>query len=131
VPGLSPFQRAELERLLHELAAAEFHHGCAIGADAAAHEIALSLGVPAIIVHPSTLVNQTAEIRRDAERSAVTVLEPRKPLKRNRDIVRAVDVLIAAPATAEELKHSGTWSTVRFARRCAPNVRVIIIPPGE
>lgn len=128
--GLSPSQRAELQRLLRETAPAELHHGGCVGADAEAHELALALGVPSIVVHRSAVPGFTADIQQNSERSVVTLLDARKPLKRNRDIARAVDVLIAAPATAEEIERSGTWSTVRFARRYLPNVRVIVIPPS-
>lgn len=38
------------------------------------------------------------------------------PLARNRRIVAAVDVLIAAPETDREELRSGTWATIRYAR---------------
>jgi hypothetical protein len=37
-------------------------------------------------------------------------------LARNRDIVAACDVLIAAPYANVETQRSGTWATVRYAR---------------
>ena len=37
-------------------------------------------------------------------------------LVRNRDIVAAVDVLIAAPLVDKEELRSGTWATIRYAR---------------
>lgn len=43
-------------------------------------------------------------------------IDSRGPLARNRDIVAAVDILIAAPAENEEQLRSGTWATVRYAR---------------
>ena len=128
--GMTPTQRAELTRLLSELAPAEVHHGGAIGADAEFHEIALALGIPRIVVHPSSLAEPSADIRLADVRSAVIVLPPRKPLRRNRAIAREAEVLIAAPATAEEIERSGTWSTVRFTRRCLPTVRVVVLPPS-
>jgi hypothetical protein len=127
---MTAVQRAELIRLLTELGPAELHHGGAIGADVECHEIALALGIPRIVVHPSNLSDQSADIRVDAARTTVTVLPPKKPLRRNHAIAREADVLIAAPATAEEIERSGTWSTVRFARRCLPAVRVIVLPPS-
>ena len=39
------------------------------------------------------------------------------PLVRNRNIVRAVDIMIAAPATDKEELRSGTWATVRYCRQ--------------
>ena len=78
-------QRAELRRLLCELAPAELHHGCAVGADAERHEIALDLGIAAIVVQPSNLLNESANIRRDGVGSVVTALEPKKPRFDSRD----------------------------------------------
>lgn len=37
-------------------------------------------------------------------------------LVRNREIVRCVSVLIAAPLTDKEELRSGTWATIRYAR---------------
>jgi len=128
--GMTSAQRAELTRYLGELAPVELHHGGAIGADAECHEIAQALGVPKIVVHPSILPDQSAEMRLEHARSMVTVRPPTKPLRRNREIAREADVLIAAPATAEEVERSGTWSTVRFARRCLPMVQVIVLAPS-
>jgi hypothetical protein len=51
-------------------------------------------------------------------------LPPRKRnaaefLARNRRIVEHSDVLVAAPETDHEKLRSGTWMTVRYARKCA------------
>ena len=50
---------------------------------------------------------------------------PRPYLSRNKDIVRETDMLIATPAEAEEQRRSGTWSTIRFARKLGKPVFVI------
>lgn len=50
-------------------------------------------------------------------------------LARNREIVRDVDVLIAAPRTDREELRSGTWSTVRYARR--KGIPVIMLSRGR
>jgi hypothetical protein len=44
------------------------------------------------------------------------------PLVRNRAIVAASDVLIAAPESDKEEPRSGTWATVRYARLAAKPV---------
>src|SRR5262245_41796084 len=49
-------------------------------------------------------------------------------LVRNRDIVEETDLLIAAPANAVEHLQSGTWCTVRYARRSGRHS--IIRPDG-
>jgi hypothetical protein len=50
-------------------------------------------------------------------------------LERNKDIVRESASLIAAPLQAEEQQRSGTWSTVRFARKIGKPV-FLILPDG-
>lgn len=49
-----------------------------------------------------------------------TVLDIKEPLDRNKDIVDACPVLIAAPSDRVEKKRgSGTWATIRYARDVA------------
>jgi predicted Rossmann fold nucleotide-binding protein DprA/Smf involved in DNA uptake len=43
--------------------------------------------------------------------------EAKPYLKRNKDIVRGTELLLATLAEASEQHRSGTWSTVRFARK--------------
>lgn len=90
----------------------EVHHGMCIGVDEAAHNIVRSEQPTAVIVgHPPT--NSKHEAQLD-----VDVLCDRKPyLERNDDIAHACDVLLAVPAQDEEQLRSGTWSTVRRARK--------------
>ncbi len=54
---------------------------------------------------------------------------PKRYLTRNKDIVRETDILIAAPAEIEEQIRSGTWSTVRYARKLGKPV-FVILPDG-
>lgn len=88
-------------------------HGDCTGADNEAHWIALSLGYD-VIVHPP--VNSSKRAWQDAG-PHVIVLPPRDYLARNHDIVDACDVLLAAPSTPYERLRSGTWATVRYARK--------------
>lgn len=55
---------------------------------------------------------------------------PRPPLERNQTIVDEVDVLIVAPAGFEEEVRSGTWATVRRARRRGIPI-FIVLPDGK
>lgn len=104
-----------------------FHHGDCVGADAQAHAVVRSLNGrvrPNIVVHPPTDDRLRAKCDGDLIRT------PHDHLTRNKDIVDGTDLLIAAPETAEEVQRSGTWSTVRYARKTGKRV-VVINPDGS
>ena len=118
--GMSLWQQEQLRNLLLEPTFTEFYHGDCIGADNQAHTIALSSGLQ-IVVHPPTDDRKRAFV-------AEGELLPQYPyLERNKHIVEACDLLIAAPKTLEEIVRSGTWSTVRYARRIGR--KYIILEP--
>jgi hypothetical protein len=50
-------------------------------------------------------------------------------MERNRKIVDVVEVLLAVPFEDAEVLRSGTWATVRYARRVR-RTTVIIRPSG-
>lgn len=85
------------------------HHGDCIGADEEFHRICREPrgGPVAIVIHPST-----HHLRAFCEGDEV--LDPMPPLERNRAIVAASDVMIAAPL--DERMRGGTWATIRKAR---------------
>lgn len=93
-------------------------HGCAIGADAQFHKVAMEHGFP-ILGSPSTLNAQSMPINKD---EFAILMTRRGPLDRNHIIVDVCDLLIAAPETLVEVRRSGTWATMRYAktqgRRC-------------
>ncbi len=49
-------------------------------------------------------------------------------LDRNLEIVGVVNVLIAAPGTDKEELRSGTWATVRYARK--KGIPIVMLPRG-
>ena len=65
----------------------------------------------------------------DAYKVAKDIRLPKKPLIRNRDIVRETAVLIATPEQTIEQLRSGTWATVRYARKMN-RPTVLIFPDG-
>jgi hypothetical protein len=95
--------------LLHP--GSEFHHGDCIGGDEEAHGIAMSFGLR-IVIHPPINSRKRAFCK-----GAAVVLEPKDYIPRNHDIVDAIELLIAAPKTDGEELRSGTWATVRYARK--------------
>lgn len=122
--GTTARQDETLCGLLLELEPVRAHHGDCIGADAAFHRICLDQGI-LVYLHPPT----------DAKKRAFCagcqfVHAPRPYLERNRDIVLATVRLIACPGEFEEQLRSGTWSTVRFARKLRRPV-CIIFPDGS
>jgi hypothetical protein len=115
--GMTEEQSTTVVDLLGQLGATELHHGDCIGADAQAHNLARSLKIR-IVVHPPI------ESIKRAFCQGGHVAERFKYLQRNKHIVDASHVLIAAPRTSETLR-SGTWSTVRYARKQSRTIYVI------
>ena len=56
--------------------------------------------------------------------------EEKPYLDRNKDIVDETNILMACPNKAEEVQRSGTWSTVRYARKVGKAV-LIVYPSGK
>lgn len=116
--GMTAKQKTELRNLLMDYRddITEFHHGDCIGGDDDAHKIAVEVfGAAAadiIWIHPGD------NPAKRAFNKSNHVLRPKDNLERNRDIVDAIHVLIAAPKTAKEVLRSGTWATVRYAKKC-------------
>ena len=106
----------------------EFHHGCCIGADDEAVQAVLSLATIGgkIVAHPPLNRSKMSE---SAIQFSTEVLPAKDYLVRNRDIVDACEVLLACPKGEEE-QRSGTWSTVRYARKQGKPV-VVLWPDGR
>lgn len=107
-----------LKLLMEMLGPCELHHGDCVGGDEQAHDMAVHAGWR-IVVHPGTDTGALrAWCRGDENRS------PKANLKRNWDIVVETSEMIALPKGPEELR-SGTWSTIRKARKAGRPVTVI------
>lgn len=135
--GLSEAQWHWLKRIIRERIfrgspcdSHTFHHGCCVGADAQAHGIVRDITKDgfiriAKIGHPPLDTRHKSTIR-DYED-----LRPPAPyLDRNHDIVDECDLLIACPHGPEEMRGSGTWATVRYARKQLRPI-VFIWPDGS
>ena len=122
--GMSPAQRTLVEKLLVEIAPSSVVHGDCVGADADFHDIAKGLGLT-VYVYPGSIDEQRAHCE-----GAVAVSEPMWPTDRNPLIVEAAEVLIACPSGRKELRRgSGTWATVRHARRIGRR-HLMVYPDG-
>jgi len=102
-----------------------FHHGDCIGADAEAHAVALDLGY-SVCGHPPL----GGHGLRAYSKGFRVLCKHAPPLERNHDIVNACDVLLAAPRRFKEELRSGTWATIRYARKLGKPV-TIIFPDGS
>ena len=100
----------------------ELHHGDCVGADEYAHTLAEILGWK-IVIHPP----DNSRLRANCE--SEHILEPLPYLQRNHAIVDATAYMIAAPRGPEVVR-SGTWATVRYARKIGRRVEMIF-PEGD
>lgn len=113
--GMTRPQDMAVHGLVLELSVTDIHHGDCIGADDQMDQIACELGLTIYVHAPINPAKRAwCKTRPLAERWAASL----KPyLERNKEIVDSVKAMIAAPKEFEESLRSGTWATVRYARR--------------
>jgi hypothetical protein len=99
------------------------HHGDCVGGDAEVHEVGRYLKLY-IIGHPPLNPRMRAWRRCDELRP------PKDYIARNHDIVDECEELVAAPHSKAEEVHSGTWATVRYARKQGKLI-TIVFPDGS
>lgn len=121
--GMTDQQKTKFVYLIRNLdSITEFHHGLCVGADTDAHQLIRKYGHDVnIIGHPPIktrlmVISECYDMR-----------PPDDYLVRNKNIVNETHLLIATPFTTEEQLRSGTWSTVRYARKL--NRPICIIQP--
>ena len=123
--GMSARQAQDFARSMKRLALDHgieaFHHGDCLGADAQAHDWVLrNLPKCAVYIHPSSMGNLRAY------RRGTYIYMPAPPLVRNHRIVDQCTFLVAVPHTKDEEVRSGTWATVRYARKVNRPMRVLL-----
>lgn len=121
--GMTYKQGETLLALLSRDEINEFHHGDCIGADAEAHEIAKACRIP-IYIHPPLISEKRAY-----KHSRFT-FPPEMYLERNHNIIDLCNILIACPSSRSEEMRSGTWATIRYARKKNKEIK-IIWPDGK
>ncbi len=109
--------------LLVEWGTTEFHHGDCIEADEAIAKIAKKLDIH-VVGHPPSNPAKRAHFKSHVNR------EPLEYLRRNKNIVKDTEVLLATPDSYKERMRSGTWSTIREAERQSKTV-YIVYPDGS
>jgi len=121
--GMSYEQGETLLAFLSRNETNEFHHGDCIGADAEAHEIAKACHIP-IYIHPPLIP------KKRAFKHSKFTYPPKLYLERNHDIVDVCSILIACPHSRSEEMRSGTWATIRYAKKKNKETK-IIWPDGK
>ena len=122
--GMTKEQKDCFQLLIAFLKPTRFHHGNCIGADTDAERIIRKeRGEGCIIVRwPCNIPSvQSKIIKRDCD----FVRDIMPPLVRNSEIVRASDVMIATPKEHKEVLRSGTWATIRCAKRTGHKLYII------
>jgi len=122
--GMTQEQSMKILYLFNNLQLLALHHGDCIGADAQAHEIAKQVHAR-IVIHPPMNTKSRAFCQ-----GADEVYIPKPYLVRNLVIARlGTDGLIATPSSESEIVRSGTWSTIRYARKMKRHIW-IVFPDG-
>jgi hypothetical protein len=124
--GPTDQQKGLLELWLAFHPVTALYHGAAIGADEYVAERLSVYEGPMIYAFPCNIDDQ---ISRKAIAVSDSVAESKPPLKRNRDIVDGCDLLMAMPGSMTEELRSGTWATIRYARKVRRSL-IIIWPDG-
>ena len=125
--GMSKLQIAFVLRAVGVCHVIEAHHGACIGADYDFHKIARFLKVP-VILHPGHNKQGQCFSRADCQ-GAIKIYPERFYLDRDKDIVNSVDMMFATPKSHVEELRSGTWATIRYARKKRKNI-LIVFPDG-
>ena len=129
--GLTGFQIQKLLCIVGQLndisLIKEAHHGDCIGGDYVFHKLCNSCGVK-LILHPPVESCKRAFCNKEFKSEVeCAVLEEKKYIDRNHDIVDNTNFLIACPRKDTEEVRSGTWATICYARK--QNKHIIIIYP--
>lgn len=133
--GCTGNQRRRLKRWVNKLVARFgaknilWVHGACKGADYEFHMTVLRAGGLFIEVWPSFKLSRVERLKRFTKQHypdvKLTIHRPQAPLDRNVLIVQKTFNLLACPKEEREATRSGTWSTVRLARKSTIPVRVI------
>lgn len=113
--GMTVAQRGAVARLLDELAPAAFvgHHGDCVGADAEFHDLCRARPGSVIVIHPGPV----SDLEHQAGCLGDELREALPHMRRNKNIVLASTVMIAAPFEDTAQDYGGTWRTIGMARK--------------
>jgi hypothetical protein len=122
--GLTQMQKDIFKAVAHTVKPYEFHDGDCIGGDEQAHYIIRQeFELCYMVGHPPENPKQRAHMQYNRAHPTKGYIE------RNHEIVDMVDYMVALPNSKKEKKRSGTWATIRYARKLGRKL-TIIYPDG-
>jgi len=122
--GMTKAQLGTIEQWVKIIRPNSVVHGCCWGADMQFHDLCSTLMVK-IALRPSNRQDLIPGLG-----GCVWSIAPaEEPLVRNRKIVADAQWLLAAPAEEQEILRSGTWATIRYARK-KPGMNVTVVYPS-
>ena len=123
--GMTSKQEYTLYEIIHRLFPTESHSGDCIGADKEFLNAIRHLKPKCkTFGHPPKNSKKRAFCKYDSS------FPEEEYLIRNRNIVNNSDLLIATPREFKEELRSGTWATIRYARKIKKPI-IIIFPDGS
>jgi len=121
--GFTFLQGIAISNLFDDMGVTEFHHGDCIGSDKMAGDLA-KIRKAWIVIHPPTDPKYRAFCKGDEIR------EEKPYMVRDHDIVDETEFLIATPKGFKEELRSGTWATVRYAKKQNKTI-IFVFPDGQ
>lgn len=132
--GMALRQRATIRQMMTGSALMEIRrlarilHGGCIGADDQFHDMLDGMELlRRTEVYPSNVLDKVADL---SGRLPLLVHPASDPLERNKLMIARAHSVLAAPKEFSEVTRSGTWATVRAARRKGIPV-LIVYPDGS
>ena len=117
--GMSCKQQIAFKKMILLIEFQEFHHGMCVGSDEDAHHIIEENKKEIkIIGHPPKFTGSMINV------PCHLLMKANSYLQRNHNIVDSTDILIATPDVREKVG-SGTWATVRYARKRDKKIYII------
>ena len=123
--GMTPQQKVAVEQILRKVKPSWTVHGDCVGADTDYHNIAETLRKAFNYDYFRIRIRPCDHESRAWSQNYDEMCAVKKPLLRNKDIVLDAGLLIAAPLQGTEIRRSGTWHTVRFAKSVSLPIAIV------
>jgi hypothetical protein len=118
--GMTDLQRQNFQKLIVQCSPGKFCHGDCVGSDSEAHVFVRNTLKQCLIeIFPPKISTKRAYQVADILNVESDYLE------RNHKIVDASDCVIATPKEDREQLRSGTWATIRYAKKKHKHIYII------